>query len=72
MNAAVVFILTAIAVVYTAAPGAAHQSPIYTNVWGVQVVGGLGVANSVAIRHGLTNMGQVRLASVFFFQLQTY
>ena len=71
MNAAVAFTLTAIAVIYTVVPGAA-QSPIYTNVWGVEVVGGLGVANSVAIRHGLTNMGQVRLASVCFFQLQTY
>ena len=47
------------AATYTAVPGAA-QSPFYTNVWGVE---GLGVANSVAIRHGLTNLGQV--SSVF-------
>ena len=56
------FLLTGIVATYTAAPGAA-QSPIYTNVWGVEVVGGLGVANSVAIRHGLTNLRQV--SSVF-------
>ena len=59
MNAAIAFILTAsVAAVYTPVPGAA-QSPVYTNAWGVKVVGGLGVANSVAMRQGLTNMGQV-------------
>ena len=59
MNAAIAFILTAsVAAVYTPVPSAA-QSPVYTNAWGVKVVGGLGVANSVAMRQGLTNMGQV-------------
>ena len=59
MNAAIAFILTAsVAAVYTPVPGAA-QSPVFTNAWGVKVVGGLGVANSVAMRQGLTNMGQV-------------
>ena len=66
MNGAVaseVALYLAVAAAVIAVPAAA-QSPIYTNVWGVEVVGGLGAANSVAIRHGLLNLGQVSPASV--------
>ena len=46
----------ALAVAGIAAPAAAQ---IYTNSWGVKIAGGEAVANSVAIRHGLTNTGTV-------------
>ena len=34
-------------------------SLLYTNSWAVEIHGGLDIANDIAQRHGLINMGQV-------------
>ena len=60
MNTGVTFV----AALFIAAAPVTALVPVYTNVWGVKIVGGLGMANSVALRHGLINLGQVSFVFV--------
>lgn len=37
------------------------SEPVYMNSWAVEVRGGASAANEVALKHGFTNLGQVKL-----------
>ena len=63
------FVFAAAAICFAAAAGAPRgrgreglESPIYTNVWAVQVTGGEEEAEALAAKYGFVNNGPVRSA----------